>query len=76
MEKDTKNMLQSFDCYPFTDTIARKAGQLKAKYGIPLMDAIIAATAAQNNLILVSNNTKHIAPLAQNGVIRFKEYSL
>lgn len=50
---------------PVTDSVAEKAGELKFKYGgkqikkgLPLADCIIAATALENNAVLVTHD-KH-----------------
>lgn len=44
---------------PLTEKISENAGQVRAKYGIGLIDAIIASTALLNNIPLVTLNTKH-----------------
>jgi len=41
--------------------ICRRAGEIRAKHGIDLIDAIIAATAKVNKLPLVTLNKKHFS---------------
>ncbi len=41
-----------------SEIVAKKAGELKRKYNIATTDAIIAATAIQNNLTLLTRNVK------------------
>lgn len=43
---------------PFEKDITKKAGKLRAVYGIDLWDAIIAATALTYNIPLMTLNTK------------------
>lgn len=60
-----KDFLADFDIsiIPFTENISHRASVYIEEYslthGIRAGDAIIAATAAENNLRLVSGNTKH-----------------
>jgi len=44
---------------PLTETISKSAGQLKARCKMDLIDAIIATTALQSSMPLVTLNTKH-----------------
>ncbi len=60
----TDEFLNSLECYETGREIANLAGELKRKYlkkGITLStpDVLIAATALQKHLILVTNNASH-----------------
>lgn len=60
----TEEMLDSLEYYEVTKEIARRAGQYKRVYRekgvtLPLPDVIIAAVAISNDLILVTDNTRH-----------------
>lgn len=60
----TDKFLNSLKCYEITQEIGYIAGELKrnyAKKGITLStaDALIAAVAIKNRLVLVTNNSKH-----------------
>lgn len=62
--------LNSFSTLNFEDTIAEKAGEIRAyldKSGTPIgpYDLIIAATAIISNLILISNNTKEFKRISE-----------
>jgi predicted nucleic acid-binding protein len=59
----TQIFLQSLEILPITWAVAKLAGQLKREYGqkgkpISVTDAIIAATALDNSLTLLTDNTK------------------
>lgn len=58
-----KHSLQSLEFYPLTNDIARKAIELIEAYsnshGLLLADALIAATALEYGLTLITYNTKH-----------------
>lgn len=59
----TEAFLVSLECYPMTATIARRAGALKnasARKGrtLPLADMIVAATALEHGLTLMTDNRK------------------
>lgn len=49
--------------YELDREISKQAGNLKIKYGMDLIDAIIAATAIKYNLNLVTLNTKDFAKI-------------
>ena len=48
-----------FEVMDITSDIAKKAGEYKRDYRVPLIDAIIAASAVLNKAILITRNTKH-----------------
>lgn len=56
-----------FEVLPLTENIGHRAGIYVAEYslsfGIRAGDAVIAATATENNLILSSSNKKHFKPI-------------
>ncbi|MBF0479025.1 MAG: type II toxin-antitoxin system VapC family toxin [Candidatus Omnitrophica bacterium] len=56
-----------FTILPLTENIGHRAmiyiEQYALSHGLTAGDAIIAATAAENNLILVSGNEKHFKPV-------------
>jgi len=58
-----KRSLQGLEFYPLTNEIAQKAIELIDNYsnshGLLLADAIIAATALEYDLTLITYNTKH-----------------
>jgi hypothetical protein len=67
-----KNFLSTFDfvVLPFTETIGHRALVYIEEYdalahGLRAGDAIIAATAVENNLTLVSSNAKHFKPIRE-----------
>ena len=55
--------LQTFDILPVDDAVARLGGRYRRTYakshGTGLADALVAATAANNNLSLVTFNARH-----------------
>ncbi|WP_213805451.1 type II toxin-antitoxin system VapC family toxin [Granulicella sp. dw_53] len=62
-ETKTEAFLSSLDCYPITAKIARRAGSLKnawARKGqtLSLADMIVAATALEHELTLMTDNRK------------------
>jgi predicted nucleic acid-binding protein len=62
-ETRTEAFLSSLDCYPITGAIARRAGSLKytwAQQGrtLSLADMMIAATAIEHGLALMTDNRK------------------
>jgi tRNA(fMet)-specific endonuclease VapC len=48
---------------PLDVDLARTAGGIRAKQNVGISDAIIAATALENKLTLVTGNTRHFAPI-------------
>lgn len=71
----TKNFLKHFGfrTLPLTENIGHRASvyieQFSLAHGLRAGDAIIAATAAENNLVLCSSNTKHFKPITD---LKFK----
>lgn len=67
----TKNFLKAFGFHilPFTENIGHRAAVYVEEYalshGLRAGDAIIAATAAENNLILCTSNAKHFKPIKE-----------
>lgn len=65
----TKSFLKdfAFQTLPFTENIGHRAAVYIEEYtlsnGIRAGDAIIAATAAENNLVLCTTNAKHFKPI-------------
>ena len=62
-EPRTEAFLSSLHCYPMSGAIARRAGSLKAGYAregltLSLADMIIAATALEHGLTLMTDNRK------------------
>jgi hypothetical protein len=65
----TKSFIKdfAFQTLPFTENIGHRAAVYIEEYtlsnGIRAGDAIIAATAAENNLVLCTTNAKHFKPI-------------
>jgi hypothetical protein len=61
---------------PLTETIGHRAliylEEHALSHGLRAGDAIIAATAAENNMMLVSGNTKHFRPIKELRLKTFK----
>ena len=62
-ELRTEAFLSSLDCYPISGAIARRAGSLKSAYArqgqtLSLADMIVAATALEHGLTLLTDNRK------------------
>jgi tRNA(fMet)-specific endonuclease VapC len=62
--RTAENFIQSITVLPLSDDVIKKFGQLKAqlrKAGMPVadFDLLIASVALTENLILVTNNTRH-----------------
>lgn len=62
-ELRTEAFLSSLDCYPMSGAIARRAGSLKSVYArqgqtLSLADMIVAATALEHGLTLLTDNRK------------------
>lgn len=62
-ELRTEAFLSSLDCYPMSGAIARRAGSLKSAYArqgqtLSLADMIVAATALEHGLTLLTDNRK------------------
>jgi predicted nucleic acid-binding protein len=68
-ENRTEAFLSSLDCYPITGAIARRAGSLKSAWAhkgrtLSLADMMVAATALEHGLSLVTDNRKDF-PLSE-----------
>ena len=62
-ENRTEAFLSSLDCFPLSAIIARRAGALRNAYGrgghtLSLADMIVAATALEHGLTLMTDNRK------------------
>ena len=62
-EPRTEAFLSSLECYPLTASIARRAGSLKSAWArkghtLSLADMIVAATALEHGLTLMTDNRK------------------
>ena len=62
-EAKTDVFLSGLECYPITSAIARRAGTLKSKWAqrgrtLTLADMLVAATALEHNLTLMTDNRK------------------
>lgn len=62
-ESATESFLSSLECYPMNGTIARRAGSLKSAFArqgqtIALADMVVAATALEHGLTLVTENSR------------------
>lgn len=55
---ELKKLLEGIEILPLKVDISEKAGKIRAKYGINLLDAIIAATAILTKLDFVTLNIK------------------
>lgn len=58
-KKELDQIFSNIVVLPINIEISTLAGRIKAKKGIDLLDAIIAATAISNNIPLVTLNQKH-----------------
>lgn len=59
VEKDyLKKILSGLKILPLEENISENAGEIKARYGLTLADAIIAATALKHKLELATLNVK------------------
>jgi predicted nucleic acid-binding protein len=76
--KKVKDFLSSygFVVLPFTENIGHRASIYVEEYtlstGLRAGDAIIAATATENNMELVSSNAKHFKPIKELKLKSFK----
>lgn len=76
--KNVKDFLSSygFVVLPLTENIGHRASIYIEEYtlstGLRAADAVIAATATENNMELVSGNTKHFKPIKELKLKSFK----
>jgi predicted nucleic acid-binding protein len=67
----TKSFLKDFGFHiiPFSENIGHRAAiyieEYSLSHGLRAADAIIAATATENNVTLCSSNTKHFKPIKE-----------
>ena len=77
-QKHIKNFLSDFNfiILPFTENIGHRASIYIEEYtsssGLRSGDAIIAATAVENNMVLASSNTKHFKVIKDLELKAFK----
>lgn len=60
-----EQMLLAFDIREVTREIAQKGGEYALDYAVPLLDALIAATASVNAAIVITKNTKHFKKIQE-----------
>jgi tRNA(fMet)-specific endonuclease VapC len=65
--KELERLLSIFEIMPLTQDISKKAGQIRSKHGVDLIDALIAATASEFRLPLQTTNRRHFEKI--EGVI-------
>jgi hypothetical protein len=76
--RQTKDFLKSFAfvLIPLSENIGHRAAiyieEYTLSHGLRAGDAIIAATAVENNLLLVSSNRKHFSPIKKLKLKLFK----
>lgn len=58
-------LLSGMEILPINIEISKKAGEIRAKCGVDLFDAIIAATAIINNFPLSTKNIKHFEKIKE-----------
>jgi hypothetical protein len=79
------SVLSLFSIEEITRPIAREGGYIIYEYGhymgdvtatekMPIADAILAATAKLNDLVLYTSNIKHFRQLQKQGIIQCEEY--
>lgn len=56
---EAEALLGNFGVVLLDEIMARKAGELKRRHGIDLLDAVIAASAILTESVLVTKNIKH-----------------
>jgi tRNA(fMet)-specific endonuclease VapC len=74
-KEQVEKLLKRFNALPVSSIIARRAGELLRKYrthGLTPVDAIIASTALDLKVPLVTRNTKHFEPV--EGLSTLKPY--
>ncbi len=72
-QEELEALFSGIDMLPLETEISKKAGEIKAKYNLNLLDAIIAATAITHNLSLATLNLKDFQKV--RAVNLFKEES-
>ncbi|MDP3995059.1 MAG: PIN domain-containing protein [bacterium] len=56
---EAEDLFGNFGIVPLDEHITRKAGEIKRRYRIDLIDAIIAASAMLTESVLITKNVKH-----------------
>ncbi len=74
-EKDHLKMLSPLTRMEITANIAHRAGRFRREYQINLIDALLAASAEEYNLILITRNEQHFQRLAEEKIIKLQGYS-
>jgi predicted nucleic acid-binding protein len=69
VEQDLVDFVACSNIHPMDDAIVYKTIEVRRLYKIKLPDAVIAATALQNGLILISRNTKDFKNIPKLEVI-------
>jgi predicted nucleic acid-binding protein len=62
-EEAVRRLLAAFDEIPVDRSVAERAGQLRRHTGLRTPDALIAATALEHQLALVTRNTRDFEPV-------------
>jgi len=62
-KQDLKLVLTGLDVIPLNLNISKKAGRIAATHKTGIIDAIIAATAVENKIELVTLNAKHFSDI-------------
>lgn len=63
VKKDLEILFSDMEILELDINIAQKAGEIRAKYGLSIMDSIIASTAMHNELLLMTLNIKDFKPI-------------
>jgi predicted nucleic acid-binding protein len=71
-EKSVEALLEGCEEVAVDVSIARRAGRIKRRTGLKIADALIAATALEHNLPLLTRNLRHFERVA-NLVVRSPE---
>ncbi len=69
--EELESLLLNITILPLHKEIGHKAGEIRAKYGTELLDAIIAATAIESDIELATFNIKDFQPI--KGLKLFKK---
>ncbi len=63
-ERRVDLLLARFREFPIDRSIAESAGRLSRSVGIPIPDALVAATALEHGLVLLTRNLRHFERVA------------
>jgi toxin FitB len=58
-ETAVRHLLDPFMEFPIERAVAERAGRIRRQFGVKIADALIAATALEYSLILVTRNIRH-----------------